>query len=404
MDKRPFYGALAAEAVSFVGTRVSMVAIPWFVLTTTGSATRTGLVAFAEMFPLVTLKALAGPVIDRAGARRVAITADVLSVAVVGAIPLLHAAGMLSFGALLAIVAVAGCLRGPGDAARQALVPSIVRHAEIPMERATGLFEAVNRTSSMLGAAFAGGLVAVVGAADAIAIDAASFGVSAAVMAWATAGLERPEPIASAGYVRDLRAGLRFLRGDAVLVGMVTMVAFTNLIDQAYTVVLVPAWARDGGRGAAAVGLLFAVYAGSSIAGSVLAAAYGERLPRFKLYLAAFLLAGAPRFVVLAAGSPLGVVVAVCVVGGVASGCINPILGAVLYERIPEPMLGRVLALNTALCWSLIPFGGLLGGALIAAGGLAPALAIAGAGYFAATMLPALQPRWREIDRRRTAI
>ena len=49
-----------------------MIALPWFVLTTTGSATKTGLVALAELLPLVLLKVLGGPVIDRVGARRVA--------------------------------------------------------------------------------------------------------------------------------------------------------------------------------------------------------------------------------------------------------------------------------------------------------------------------------------------
>ena len=46
MSRRsPLVGALTAEGISFLGTRVSMIAIPWFVLSTTGSATQTGLVA-----------------------------------------------------------------------------------------------------------------------------------------------------------------------------------------------------------------------------------------------------------------------------------------------------------------------------------------------------------------------
>ena len=46
------------------------------------------------------------------------------------------------------------------------------------------------------------------------------------------------------------------------------------------------------------------------------------------------------------------------------------------------------------------PFGGVAGGATIAAVGLAPALALFGAAYFVATTLPALLPQWREIDHR----
>jgi MFS family permease len=122
--RTPLIGFLVADAVSLAGTRISMIAIPWLVLTTTGSAAQTGLVAFAELLPLVVVQALAGPVIDRLGARRVAITGDLLSMAVVGLIPLLHLAGALSFPALLALVAVAGGLRGAGDGAKHAFVPA----------------------------------------------------------------------------------------------------------------------------------------------------------------------------------------------------------------------------------------------------------------------------------------
>jgi hypothetical protein len=77
MSRRtPLVGWLTVETVSLTGTRVSMVAIPWFVLTTTGSATQTELVAFAEMAPYMAAKALGGPLPDRLAARRVCIAAD----------------------------------------------------------------------------------------------------------------------------------------------------------------------------------------------------------------------------------------------------------------------------------------------------------------------------------------
>ncbi|HRI96655.1 MAG TPA: MFS transporter, partial [Nocardioides sp.] len=126
---RSLYGWLAAEGVSLVGTRVSMVALPFYVLTTTGSPEKTGLVALAEMLPLVVLKVLGGPVIDRVGTRRVALFCDWSSVLVVGAIPLLYEADALSFPAFLGLVAVAGGLRGPGDAAKHAMTPTLAATA-----------------------------------------------------------------------------------------------------------------------------------------------------------------------------------------------------------------------------------------------------------------------------------
>jgi MFS family permease len=93
-------------------------------------------------------------------------------------------------------------------------------------------------------------------------------------------------------------------------------------------------------------------------------------------------------------------VLAVAVAGGFAAGFINPVLGAVMFERIPEHLVGRVTALNTALCWSLIPLGGLVGGLLVGGFGLTAAMLVCGAAYFLATMAPALRPHWRDMDRR----
>jgi MFS family permease len=433
----PLYGWLTAQAISLLGTRVSMIAIPWLVLTTTGSPTRTGLVAFAEITPMVLLKAFGGPLVDRVGPRRVAINADLLSFLVVGLIPLLHHTGALTFPILLGLVAVAGALRGPGDAAGTALIPALVERAGVPYERATGLSSAIERGATMIGAAIAGGLVVAVGAANAVAVDAVSFAVCAVVLMCTTRSLDdrgpdqqqavetvAPEPASYAAdpaitsyaaepvitsvaertsYAAELRAGWRFLRGDAVLMSLCVMVAVTNLLDLAWSAVLLPVWAHDSGAGAGAIGLVFSVWGGASMLGSVVAAAYGTRLPRFGTYLVAFLITGLPRFVLFALGVPLWAILAMCAIGGLSSGFLNPVLGAVQFERIPREMVGRVTSLTSALSWSLMPLGGVLGGVLVSGIGLSPAQLAVGLAYFAATMAPALFPSFRGMNRQQPA-
>jgi MFS family permease len=396
----PLYGWLTAELVSLCGTRLSMIAIPWLVLTTTDSASLTGLVAFAEMAPYVLARAGSGPLIDRIGGRRVGVLSDTASMLTVAVVPALHAIDALALPVLLGLVVLLGVFRGPGDAAKHALVPDIVDAAEVPMERATGLASAAERLASTAGAALAGLLVAAIGPANALLVDAASFGVAALLI-----GLTAPRTVHSGegddealGYVARLRSGWEFLRHDKVLIGITVMLAVTNLLDLAYTVVLVPVWAKDGGFGAETVGLLFGVFSAASVGGAVIAAAIGHRLPRFLTYLVAFLITGAPRFVVLAFDVPLWGVLAVAVSAGFASGFLNPILGAVLFERIPRPLVGRVTALSTSLCWVGIPLGGIVGGLLVTATGLTPALLACGAAYFLATMLPAVRPAFREMD------
>lgn len=402
-SRTPLVGALVAEGISFVGTRVSMIAIPWFVLSTTGSATQTGLVAAAEIAPLVVFKALGGPLLDRVGPRRVTLACDLLSAVVVATIPLLDQLGLLGFPTLLVLVAVAGALRGPGDAGKAAMSPEIARTAGFSLERVSGLAAAIERTSTMAGAAAAGLLVAGVGAANALYVDAASFLVSFAVFAVATSGLGQPVPpeptAARTSYGRELRQGWDFLRTEPVLVAICAMVAVTNLVDQAYTSVLAPVWAKDSGAGVAVLGTLFAVMSGTSVLGALVAARWGETLPRYRTYVLAFLVAGAPRYVVMALESPVWAVFTVTAVAGFASGFLNPILGAVILERIPDHLIGRVTSLNTAICWSLMPLGGILGGLAVAGLEISPALLAAGAAYLVATMAPTRAPSFRQMDR-----
>jgi MFS family permease len=274
------------------------------------------------------------------------------------------------------------------------------------MERVTGLSSTVERTSGMLGAALAGVLVAAVGPANALVVDAASFAVSALLLAWAiphnatTVPQGDGEERDPAPYLEQLREGWRFLRGDRVLVGITVMVSLTNLLDIAWATVLVPVWGVTTGGGAAAVGALFATFAGASAIGSLVAAGWAERLPRYATYLVCFLITGLPRFAVMAFDTPLWGILLMAVVGGFAAGFLNPILGAVIYERVPGHLMGRVTSLSTACCFALMPFGGLVGGFLVGGVGLSAALFVCGAAYFAVTMLPAVDPRWREIDRR----
>ena len=154
-----------------------------------------------------------------------------------------------------------------------------------------------------------------------------------------------------------------------MLVGITVMVSLTNLLDLAWAAVLVPVWGIETGGGAAAVGALFATFAGASAVGSLVAAAYGDRLPRYATYLVCFLVTGLPRFVIMAVDTPLWGMLAFAVVAGFASGFLNPILGAVIYERVPEHLIGRVTSLSTACCFALMPLGGLVGGFLVGGSG-----------------------------------
>lgn len=167
--------------------------------------------------------------------------------------------------------------------------------------------------------------------------------------------------------------------------------AVTNLLDTAFNSVLVPVRTDESGNGPGAIGLL------GSVRG--IAAAYAHRLRRRLVFFTGFPLAGAPRFLVLAHDAPMGAVLAVFALSGFGVGFVDPVLGAVLFERIPRRMPGRVKALTTSLAWAGMPLGGLIAGAAVAPAGLVPVLLGGGAVPFLTTNLAGLRPEWRQMDR-----
>jgi Transmembrane secretion effector len=397
--RRVLAGLLVAHGVSIVGSRMSMLALPWFTLATTGSPAKTGLVAFAEMLPYVLACAAGGPALDRVGARRASICADVASVAAIGSVPLLHAAGLLHFGVLIGLVGVAGLLRGLGDTAKKVVFPGVVAASGVALTRATSMRDGLDRLASLLGAPLAGILIAAFGAPNVLLLDAATFGFAALVFGVAVprvgGATSRAEP-----YLRKLRTGLGFVARSPLVRAIVLMLLATNLFDAAYSSVLAPVWAREVAGSPTALGLLFGAFGAGAVLGNVAFTALAPRMPRFASYAVGFLIGGAPRFLALGLTDELWLVYAVAFTAGVAIAAINPILGALMYELVPPELQARVLGLTTAVAWAGVPLGGLLGGWAVELLGLRPAWLLFGGLYLLVTLLPFVQPAWRTLDRR----
>jgi MFS family permease len=397
---------LIAEMISTTGTRMSMVAIPWFVLTSTGSAALTGVVGFAELLPFVLVLALGGPVIDRWGARRVAVVSGLVAAVLVGAIPGLDEIGALPMPALLALVALVGAVRGSGTAT-YVLVPGVARQAGMPIERASGLHDGMNRVAGMVGVPLAGVLMAIWSAPVVLLLDAVSFVVASALL-WAlvprSAEPPRSQPrtdgrSATAAYVDELRDGFRFLRGDRLLVAIGVLVLLTNMFDQAYGAVLVPVWVEQELGSPLGLGAIGGVFGVGAVLGSAGFAWLGPRLPRRQSFAWGFLVGGAPRFLVLALAATLPPVLAVSFVAGLGVGAINPALSATEYERVPPHLQARVLGALGAVAMAGMPIGALLGGLLVATIGLTPTLVLVGVAYLLTTLAPFVFPVWRQMQR-----
>ena len=409
-------GLFSANAVSALGTAMSLLAVPWFVLAMTGSPVDTGLAALAEMLPYVLAQGLGGPLVDGLGARRLSVLTDLVAALGMGALPLVGmtapphagATGSLDLPLICAFLVVVGAARGGGDIARRVLLPELAGPASMPLDRASGLYDGINRASNLAGAPLAGLLMLMTSAPLVLAADAASFASSALIVGLLCRGRKLGEPRAfresrrgrrrGPSYLAELREGFARVSRDRLLLGIGAMIVATNFLDQAYGAVLLPSWAKSELGSPLSLGILSALFGLGAVSGNALMAWLSPRLPRRMPFAIGFFLCGAPRFLVLASSSSLLPAAAVSLVAGLGAGGLNPALGAVEYERVPSPFRARVLGALGAMAWAGIPFGGLAGGLLAETLGLENTLWIFGVAYLLATLSPFVFPVWREMD------
>ena len=395
-DRLPLMVLLAANGVSMTGNVMALVAIPWFVLQTTGSASRTGLSAFFNFLPVAVAGFLGGTVVDRLGYRKTSILGDVASGAAIAAIPLLHATIGLEFWQLLVLVFVGGLLDAPGTTARAALIPDLAPRAGWSLERASGLNAAVERASRFAGAPLAGLLITVTGAANVLWVDAATFLACAIAVAVAVPPTARVEAAERFRYFSELREGLSFLLGNRVLRAVIFTVTATNFLDAA-SVVLLPVYAKQIFESPVALGLMLGVSGAGSIVSALVFAKVGDRWPRRKTFAWCFL--GVTVWYPAAASfPPLFVLLGAQFLAGLAAGPINPIIDTLAYERVPNGMRGRVFGIASALAWMAYPLGVLLAGFVLESVGLRMTLLVTGALYLAATLTLQVNPAMREMD------
>ncbi|HJQ14821.1 MAG TPA: MFS transporter [Anaerolineales bacterium] len=360
----PLYSLFIANAISLIGNVFSLIAIPWFVLQTTGSATQTGVTGFFTILPVVLAGFFGGTLIDRLGYKRTSIIADLASCVTTVLIPLLYITTGLELWQLIVLVFLGALLDAPGSTARAALLPELAEQAGMPIERATSLVHVIERGARLVGAPLAGFLISIIGTANVLWLDAASFIVSAAMIGLLVPVSKQADKKEKTGnYFDELRDGLRFIVNDALILSIVIMVMLTNFLDAIFGGVLQPVYVKEVYGDALNLGLLIAANGGGAVVGGLIFAAIGQRLPRHATFIGAFVLTGF-RFWVYALYPPIGVLIAVTLITSIGAGPLNPIIGAIEFERIPAHMRGRVFGAITAGAWIAMPLGMLLGGIL----------------------------------------
>ncbi|MCL5257093.1 MAG: MFS transporter, partial [Chloroflexi bacterium] len=234
----PSYVSLViAQLISIMGAYVTYVALPWFVLTTTGSPGKMVTVLLAETLPLAIFGIPLGAVVDRLNLKRLMVFLDVARGFLILAIPVLDLLGVLEFWHILAVCALSGLPFTPYVSSRMAIVPALIGEDEQDLTRANTALQFAMQMDAIIGPATAGVLIGVIGNVNVIFLNAATFFVSALLVAFGVTYRYVPRRREEgAQWIGDLRSGLGFVWAHrlirmVVILGLFVMLSFSMLWD-----------------------------------------------------------------------------------------------------------------------------------------------------------------------------
>ena len=360
----PFGRYWAAATISSFGTAVTAVAMPVLVIQgLKASAFSVGVVNAAQFVPYAVLGLIAGVYADRWRRQRILVWSSVGRAASLGALPVLWAFGALEVWTLVVLLLAFGAFSVFGFAATQSLLPQLV-----PRDRlveANARLDQSDAAARTVGPALGGGLVGLLGAPVAIAVDAVSYLADAVL----NAGLRVDETPADRTVQRHLRReigeGLRWTYRHPTLTPLAVSTHVWFVANAAGFTALAVVALREMGLSAFVFGLLVASSGMASLVGATASPTVGRRLGTGPAIIATrtvhpiawILVAAAPEI-------PAGVVLlgAALVLQGLAMGVENANDTGYWQVVTPDRLLGRANATRRSVNRSAGALGAILGG------------------------------------------
>jgi MFS family permease len=370
LRSRPLIALLTAEAVSSLGSQMTFLALPWFVLVTTGSAAKMTLVLAVELLPVAVLGIPSGTVVSRLGARTTMVVGDAARAPLMLAIPVLYGAGLLTFPLLLACVFVTGIFLAPYFSAERLILPELVGDDEHTVAQANAVVEGTQRAMALLGPVTAGVLIAAIGAANVLYVDGATFAISFLILLTL---VPKGRPVGKTEEAGGLLAGIRFLLRDRLLRILGLTALFLNMFSQMIGASLpVLAFQDFDGRSGIA-GLFYAAFGAGAVLGSALAVKLAPRFDPVRLG-ALGVVAWALPLPLLGLPLPAPAVMAVLFTSSVFGPLANAPLISVITMRSPEALRPKVMTALLTMAMLAGPIGLLVVGPLLAAWGPRPVM------------------------------
>lgn len=406
----PFALLWSGQTISRLGYSLYRIALSWWVLEKTGSATAMGTVLIFSFTPMLLFLLIGGVVVDRFPRLRVMLLSDLLSGAVVGIISLLTLSGRLEVWHIYIASVIFGFVEAFFFPAYTAIVPEITPNDMLPS--ANSLTSVSMRVTGIVGPALGASLVALGGTSLAFGLDALSFFISAACIfpilrssptlqpkpANKEAAALRPARGPFRQALDDLGEGWKIVAASSWLWITIAILAFINITDSGPRSVSLPFLVKENlGADVGTLGLFNSMSSVGSVIGAVWLGSLTRIRRRGLLTYLSMMISG---LLMALCGISLSIatLTAAFLLYGVCSAVCGLIWTNTLQELVPRDLLGRVSSIDALGSFVLLPIGyGIAGWATDLVG--APLVfLISGLATAALTLLGLLHPAIRNLD------
>ena len=356
------------QTISNLGSSFTLWAVPLLVFKLTHSAVSLGIATAAAFLPYLLFGLVLGAWMDRVDRKRTMIGLDLLNAVVILSIPLVATLGHLDVWLIYAVAFIQTTVGIAFQAGEFAAIPSLVSTEDLVT--ANGRIQATYSAAQVAGPLLAGLMVSFVSIPWVMALDSASFAISAFSLSLIRRSFNviSAEPKEATTILHDVREGLSYVIAHPVLRNISLMMALINFVG-ATTFTQLVLFAHDrldvGPRG---VGAMFAAGSAGVVVTGLLAGRLRKRFSFTALAMTSLMLMGAIQVVfagvtwfwlalpLWAASSGLGIL-------------FNINTGSLRQAIVPNHMLSRILSIAAVLAWSAIPAGALIGGLVVKATG-----------------------------------
>jgi MFS family permease len=346
-----------------LGHRAEYVTFAWIVWEMTHDPLFLGYLGLAQGVPLVVFQLFGGVLADRSNRLRLLIATQILTSSTLTIAFAVTVLGFVRVEHLLMLAALSSTFRAFDEPARFALVPQLVDRERL--RNAIALGSIPWQAGRMIGPSITGMLIAEFGGPIGFGLAAAASYAALALYSFVRVRTEAPARD-GAHMVRQFVDGVSFVAHNFLFASLIGLALFNSVFGMSY-VTLLPIYADQYfGAGSAGYGLLNAAHGAGALIGTLTLATIAHRIlrPGTTLLVTAALLG--LELVVFSRSPGLGLALPMLLLVGFSSTFYLTQVTTLLQHRVPEQLRGRVMSLY-ALCWNLLPLGGLLGGALAAA-------------------------------------